>query len=196
MIVDELVRSFINDGRLRRNKEITTARQELDELLKRYTSLHDLPLLKQEYDLALDQLLKACLGHGFSKGFTCGLGYAVQMDENGKGDKKVIAEAKIEQELKQKMDKLGGAAYKFTSPGNSGVPDRIVLFPDKPAVFVELKTAKGKLSRLQEAQIRRLRKLGQEVHVVYGMQGLIKFFVKQGYPGVAAKLMDRYGEVD
>lgn len=33
----------------------------------------------------------------------------------------------------------GGKAYKFISPGNPGVPDRLCVFPDGRVIFVELK---------------------------------------------------------
>ena len=43
-----------------------------------------------------------------------------------------MLEKEIEKILVTEVKKLGGKAYKFVSPGNSGVPDRIVIFPKKP----------------------------------------------------------------
>ncbi len=83
-----------------------------------------------------------------------------------------MLEKEIEKVLVAKVKELGGRAYKWTSPGNSGVPDRMVILPGRPPIFVELKTDKGKLTRLQMMQIERLKKLGQDVRVVYGMDGL------------------------
>ncbi|MDU2112388.1 MAG: VRR-NUC domain-containing protein, partial [Clostridiales bacterium] len=40
-----------------------------------------------------------------------------------------MSEKEIEAYLRIRIKKLGGIAYKFTSPGNDGVPDRIVLLP-------------------------------------------------------------------
>lgn len=57
-----------------------------------------------------------------------------------------MLESKIEAYLRQRVKDLGGIAYKFTSPGNSGVPDRLVLLPGNRTVFVELK-APGKKPR-------------------------------------------------
>lgn len=62
----------------------------------------------------------------------------------------------------------GGKAYKFVSPGNVGVPDRIVIWPNGVIHFVELKTSKGVLSRLQGVQARELQKLNQKVFVLKG----------------------------
>ena len=43
-----------------------------------------------------------------------------------------MREKDIERILVTEVKKLGGRAYKWTSPGNDGVPDRIVIFPDRP----------------------------------------------------------------
>lgn len=80
-----------------------------------------------------------------------------------------MLEKDIEKILVNGVKKLGGRAYKWVSPGNDGVPDRIVILPGLRPVFVELKTEKGQLSALQKVQIKRLQELGQEVEVLYGL---------------------------
>ena len=79
-----------------------------------------------------------------------------------------MLEKDIEKILVNEVKKLGGRAYKWVSPGNDGVPDRIVILPGMRPVFVELKTEKGQLSALQKAQIKRLREMGQDVKILYG----------------------------
>lgn len=86
-----------------------------------------------------------------------------------------MREKDIEKVLVNKVRKLGGRAYKWVSPGNDGVPDRIVILPGRPPIFVELKTETGKLSALQGVQITRLRELGQDVRVLKGIQGVRDF---------------------
>ena len=44
---------------------------------------------------------------------------------------KKILEKDIEKYLRDEIKKVGGIAYKFVSPGNSGVPDRLVLLPGR-----------------------------------------------------------------
>ena len=88
-----------------------------------------------------------------------------------------MLEKDIEKFLVREVKKLGGLCYKWVSPGNAGVPDRIVLLPNRPAMFVELKTDKGKLSRLQEIQIKKLRNLNAPVHILYGLEE-VKEFIK------------------
>mgnify|MGYP005792962217 CR=1 FL=1 len=86
-----------------------------------------------------------------------------------------MRERDIEKHLVDGVKKLGGRAYKWTSPGNDGVPDRIVILPGRPPIFVELKTDRGGLTALQNVQIGRLRDLGQDVRVLYGMDGVSRF---------------------
>lgn len=77
-----------------------------------------------------------------------------------------MRERVIEAHLRDGVKRLGGIAYKFTSPGNTGVPDRLVLFPGGRLAFVELKAPGGRLSRMQERQIERIRGLGFRVSVL------------------------------
>ena len=86
-----------------------------------------------------------------------------------------MRERDTEKHLVDGVKKLGGRAYKWTSPGNDGVPDRIVILPGRPPIFVELKTDRGRLTALQNVQIGRLRDLGQDVRVLYGMDGVSRF---------------------
>lgn len=80
-----------------------------------------------------------------------------------------MLEKEIEKRLAKGIKKLGGRTYKFISPGNAGVPDRIVVLPGKKPIFVELKTEKGKLTKLQKSQLKKLIDLGQRVEVLYGI---------------------------
>lgn len=80
-----------------------------------------------------------------------------------------MLEKEIEKRLVKGIKKLGGKAYKFVSPGNAGVPDRVVILPDKQPIFIELKAEKGKLTDLQKNQLKKLVDLGQSVEVLYGI---------------------------
>lgn len=102
-----------------------------------------------------------------------------------------MLEKDIEKILTAEIKKLGGKAYKFISPGNSGVPDRIVVLPGGKIMFVELKTKTGNLSVLQSVQVKRLIELGQKVYVVYGLKGLRDFFDVIGAGEAAARMQKR-----
>lgn len=86
-----------------------------------------------------------------------------------------MLERDIEQKLVQGVRTLGGRAYKFVSPGNAGVPDRLVVLPGGHVCFVELKTERGRLSDIQNLQIERLRALGADVVVIRGLLGAVCF---------------------
>jgi len=84
-------------------------------------------------------------------------------------------ESKIEAKLKKEVEARGGKAFKFVSPGMSGVPDRIVLVPGGRAIFVELKAPDGKLAVLQGKRKEELQVLGFEVHCLYSIAGVVGF---------------------
>lgn len=86
-----------------------------------------------------------------------------------------MREKEIEKILTAGVKKLGGRAYKWVSPGNDGVPDRIVFLPGRPPVFAELKTEAGQLTALQKVQIKRLLELGQDVRILRGKAEVLKF---------------------
>lgn len=88
-----------------------------------------------------------------------------------------MREREVEKMLVDGIRKLGGRAFKWVSPGNDGVPDRIVVLPGYPAVFVELKTITGRLTSLQRIQIDRLRAMGQDVRVLRGERE-VKLFLE------------------
>ena len=86
-----------------------------------------------------------------------------------------MLEKDIEKYLTSEVKRLGGIAYKFVSPGNDGVPDRMVLLPGGRITFIELKTETGRPTKIQERQIERMRALGQDVRIVYGMEQVKEF---------------------
>lgn len=86
-----------------------------------------------------------------------------------------MRERDIEKWLRRQVESLGGLAFKFTSPGNDGVPDRLAVLPGGLIYFIELKTDRGRLSLLQVWQQDRLRQLGVNVAVIRGMDEAVEF---------------------
>lgn len=68
-----------------------------------------------------------------------------------------MREKDIEQYLVKQVKNNGGKAYKWVSPGNDGVPDRIVIFP-RTIIFVELKAPGKKADIATIGQTQRTRK--------------------------------------
>lgn len=104
-----------------------------------------------------------------------------------------MRESELERILVDEVRKVGGRAYKWVSPGNDGVPDRIVFLPGGRVYFLELKTDVGRPSPLQTVQINRLINLGQVAAVVWGMVGLANFFAFAGETETAKRLRTKYG---
>lgn len=80
-----------------------------------------------------------------------------------------MKESQIEAKLVRMVRDRGGLCYKFVSPGNPGVPDRLIITPAGRTVYVELKTETGRLASIQKWQLREMQKRGADVRVVKGM---------------------------
>ena len=78
-----------------------------------------------------------------------------------------MREKEIEKYLCKTVERIGGQAFKFTSPMNRGVADRIVCLPDGTVWFIEVKAPDGKLTPLQKRFGRRMQALKQNYAVVY-----------------------------
>lgn len=83
-----------------------------------------------------------------------------------------MRERNIERYLREEIKSIRGIAFKWVSPGNSGVPDRIVIVPGGRVVFVELKAPGKKPTALQHVQQERLRALGCDVRVIDSREGV------------------------
>ena len=86
-----------------------------------------------------------------------------------------MRERDIEKYLREQVRKVGGRAYKWESPGNAGVPDRIVIFPGNQIIFVELKAPGKKPTKLQISQHRKLAELDCTVLVIDSKEGVDDF---------------------
>jgi len=79
-----------------------------------------------------------------------------------------MLEKEIERKMRELVKRRGGLSYKFSSPNNPGVPDRIIVAPAGVVWFVELKTESGRMTPLQQSKKAELEKQGANVRVVYG----------------------------
>ena len=76
-----------------------------------------------------------------------------------------ILEKKVEQELVDAVESLGGECLKLEVKGRRGWPDRLCLLPEGITICVEVKRRSGQLSKAQEARLRTLHHMGH-LHVV------------------------------
>ena len=91
------------------------------------------------------------------------------------------SEKTTEKYLRDEIRKIGGRAYKFVSPGNPGVPDRLIITPTGKTIFVELKTEVGRLAKIQKWQRSEMEKRGADCRVLFGMDA-VKDFLREVFP--------------
>ena len=77
-----------------------------------------------------------------------------------------MKESELEGRFCKLVAQAGGKAYKFVSPGNGGVPDRIVVLPGGRSGFVELKRPGEAPRKLQQFRRQELEGLGCYTAVV------------------------------
>jgi len=105
---------------------------------------------------------------------------AVPLEENS-------LEGVIERRLKKEVEKRGCLCFKFESPGNRGVPDRIVITKKGKTIYCETKRPKGgRFSKLQEWQIGRMREHGAKVYKIHTIKELEDFIKEELEDGIQA----------
>jgi len=77
-----------------------------------------------------------------------------------------MKETLLERRLVREVKAAGGMAPKWTSPGNRGVPDRLVILPNGRTIFVEMKAPGKPLEPLQRKWAKTLRGLGHKVYKI------------------------------
>lgn len=96
-----------------------------------------------------------------------------------------ISEKSIEKYLVKRSRELKWLCYKFSSPANAGVCDRILITTSGDDYFIELKTKRGKLSVLQEKFIKDMEEHGRSVFVFSSKEEIDDFIrvvmIKEGF---------------
>jgi hypothetical protein len=78
-----------------------------------------------------------------------------------------MVETDVEKYLFNKARANGWLAWKFTSPGTTGVPDRVLVGPHGRVVWIEVKQPTGRLSARQRVRLGELDALGHDTRVVW-----------------------------
>ena len=86
-----------------------------------------------------------------------------------------MLEKDIEKYFMRRVAQMGGKAYKFVSPSNRGVSDRIVCLPDGTTHFIELKRPGGKVSPLQNMFAREMALLNQSYDCLWSKDEVDKW---------------------
>ncbi|TWH46351.1 VRR-NUC domain-containing protein [Sporomusa sp. KB1] len=86
-----------------------------------------------------------------------------------------MRESFLERKLVSAVERIGGKAPKWVSPGNRGVPDRLIILPDGRTMYVEMKAPGKPLEPLQVRWAKILRKLGHKVYKIDSAADIDKF---------------------
>ena len=93
-----------------------------------------------------------------------------------------MLEKDIEKHLVWAVQLFGGKTYKFTSPANRGVADRVVCWPNGTVWFVELKKQGGKLSALQQRFAAEMKTLRQNYAVLWSKEDVDQWIAANAVP--------------
>lgn len=77
-----------------------------------------------------------------------------------------MLERDVEAYLVARVKALGGEVRKVAWIGRNGAPDRVVMLPDWPTFWIELKRPGGKAKPHQVREHARMRAMGQQVLVL------------------------------
>ena len=83
-----------------------------------------------------------------------------------------MRESELERYFVWAVERMGGRSFKFHSPNQRGVSDRIACLPDGSTWFVELKTKGGRLSDLQRLFAREMERLNQNYACLWTTEGI------------------------
>jgi hypothetical protein len=86
-----------------------------------------------------------------------------------------VRESTLERRLVREVERIGGLAPKLVSPGNRGVPDRLVILPNGRTVYVEMKAPGKPLEPLQEHWKRKLLNLGHRHYKIDSNEDIDRF---------------------
>jgi hypothetical protein len=108
--------------------------------------------------------------------------YAAFLEKERQKKAGVMREVKVERELIDLVEAVGGFCPKWTDPTRRGAPDRIVMLPGRSVTFVELKRPViGTVSGHQQRYHRDILSAGQRVIVLFSIQEVHEFMKSEGF---------------
>ncbi len=79
-----------------------------------------------------------------------------------------MTEQQIQSKRIKELESIGYYVVKLIKTNKNGIPDLIAIPPDSDVLFVEVKTPKGKTSKLQEYRLEELKKHGVRTEIYRG----------------------------
>lgn len=79
-----------------------------------------------------------------------------------------MTEQQIQSKRIKELESEGYYVLKLIKTNKNGIPDLLAIPPDSDVLFSEVKTKRGKLSKLQEYRLKELKKHGVKTEVYTG----------------------------
>lgn len=79
-----------------------------------------------------------------------------------------MTEQQVQSKKIKELELEGYYVLKLIKTNKNGIPDLLALHPDRDILFLEVKTRKGRVSKLQEYRIKELREHGFKADVFRG----------------------------
>lgn len=80
-----------------------------------------------------------------------------------------MTEQKIQKKRIDQLEAEGYYVLKLIKTNKNGIPDVLAIPPNTPVLFSEIKTLKGKVSKIQEYRLKELKKFGFETEIFNGI---------------------------
>ena len=79
-----------------------------------------------------------------------------------------MTEQQVQSKKIKELESEGYYVLKLIKTNKNGIPDLLALHPDRDILFLEVKTRKGRVSKLQEYRIKELREHGFKADIYRG----------------------------
>ena len=79
-----------------------------------------------------------------------------------------MTEQQVQAKKIKELESKGYYVLKLIKTNKNGIPDLVALHPDKEVLFIEVKTKKGKGSKLQEYRLKELEEHGFQTEIHRG----------------------------
>lgn len=79
-----------------------------------------------------------------------------------------MTEQQIQKKRIDQLEKEGYYVLKLIKTNKNGIPDVVAMHPEKGVLFSEIKTPKGRLSKIQEYRLKEIKNYGFDVEVYRG----------------------------
>ena len=76
-----------------------------------------------------------------------------------------MTEQQVQSKKIKELEDKGYYVLKLIKTNKNGIPDLLAIHPNNKVLFVEVKTKKGRVSKLQEYRMKELREYGFETEI-------------------------------